>query len=361
MSRFFTIFIFALSSLVLSACSMFGSEEIDYRNSEITPTLEIPPDLIQSQNGRNLSLPGSKVGLDSNAGRYVETGNLNIESRTLPGFDGLELQGKGNLHWLSIPYSAEKIYPLVQEFWAEQGYELMLDEPVIGMMRTRWMRSKSANSSFLGKIMDRMSAAESKHQFITRLQRSADDVSTLVFIAHRQQELVLKDDEPGSSTSSKEGWQFRAADPAQEYEMLSRLMVFLGLNDEAVKTQMQKIGTFTARASIHQGDQEGVAYMQVTEGFNRTWNRLYHQLTRLNVVPEESKREQNRGDLVINAAQLYASLEESGRPERESIRLSLTGDSNSDNTRIEVLDNKGIRDRSVQAREILQSLLVLLK
>jgi outer membrane protein assembly factor BamC len=361
MNRFIAVFIFALSLFTLSACSMFGAEEIDYRDSEITPTLEIPPDLIQSQEGKNLPLPGSRVGMDSNTGRYVETGDLNIESRTLPNIDRFEIQGEGDLHWLSVPYSAQKTYPLLREFWSEQGFELVLDEPIMGMMRTQWIRSRASNASFFGKTRERASGAESRHQFTTRLQRFADDASTLVFISHRQQDLVIKNDESGSAASDREGWQLRASDSTREYEMLSRLMVFMGLGDEAVKAQMEKLGGFAARATLQQGAEDGLVYLKVSDGFHQTWNRLLHQLSRLNVVPEESEREDNKGTLVINSSQLFTALQEQDRPERKSIILALVGHDNSDTTRIEVMDGKGSRERNSQARKILQSLSGLLK
>ena len=63
---------------VMTGCS-FTKEEVDYENSVITPTLEVPPDLITRSKDKNLSLPGSKVGLPENTGRFVDTGNLNLE------------------------------------------------------------------------------------------------------------------------------------------------------------------------------------------------------------------------------------------------------------------------------------------
>ncbi|MBT3204631.1 MAG: hypothetical protein HOM14_12525 [Gammaproteobacteria bacterium] len=62
------------------ACSTNSDEGINYSDSVITPTLEIPPDLIGRESDKNLVLPGSKVGTTDNAGRFVETGNLNTDN-----------------------------------------------------------------------------------------------------------------------------------------------------------------------------------------------------------------------------------------------------------------------------------------
>ncbi len=78
----FKIWLFPLCSMLLFGCSTDSSNEINYRDSVITPTLEIPPDLISQSSEKNLVLPGSKVGTAENTGRFVETGNLNKDSKS---------------------------------------------------------------------------------------------------------------------------------------------------------------------------------------------------------------------------------------------------------------------------------------
>lgn len=361
MSRISVLVLMLLSLVSLTACSFNGSDEIDYRNSEITPTLEVPPDLIQPKDNKNLTLPGSRVGLATNTGRYVETGNLNIEPRTLPVIGPVKLEGQGDLHWLSIPYEAEKVYPLLREFWAQQGFELQLDEPIMGMMRTQWMGSKAGSSGFFSKIIESMRAAESKHQFTTRLQRSADNSRTQVFIAHRQQELVINREDSDVSDVSKEGWQMTVADPGQEYEMLSRLLLFIGLQDESAKAELAKIGTFAARASIQQKQDDEVAHIAVTDGFEQTWNRLRHQLDRLGVALIDSRREDGTGSMIVDTGSFAQALQPANKPSRTAIRIALEGDGNSDNTRVDLVQDNGSLDRSNEGRQILQALLQLLK
>lgn len=62
-------------------CSTTPDCGINYQDSVITPTLEIPPDLISRSTDKNLALPGSKVGTENNTGRFVETGDLNKEEK----------------------------------------------------------------------------------------------------------------------------------------------------------------------------------------------------------------------------------------------------------------------------------------
>lgn len=361
MNRLLGLALMSWSIVILTACSFNGADEIDYRNSEITPTLEVPPDLIQSKDNKNLVLPASRVGLESNTGRYVETGNLNIEPRTLPVIDNIKLQGEGDLHWLLIPYPVEKAYPLLRDFWLEQGFEMQLDEPVMGMMKTRWMSSKSGSTSFLSRFLEQLRAAESKHQYTTRLQRSTLNSSSLVFISHRQQELVIKGDYENDSELTHEGWQYSPANPAYEYEMLSRLMLYLGLRDEAVKTELAKFGTFAARASLIKNEEKEITQIAVSEGFEKTWNRLRHQLDRLGVDLLESDRIDNSGTLVIDADQFFAGQQRTNPTSRKQLSLFLEGHPNADNTLIDLIDDEGTIDRSDESEQILQAFVPLLK
>ena len=70
-----------ICGLTQLACSSSSDSGINYGDSVIAPTLEIPPDLISVKTDKNLVLPGSKVGTQENTGRFVETGNLNTEDQ----------------------------------------------------------------------------------------------------------------------------------------------------------------------------------------------------------------------------------------------------------------------------------------
>ena len=71
-----------LFPLFLTAC-VTGDKPVEYENSVITPTLEIPPDLISREQNKNLSLPGSNIGKPENTARFVETGNLNLKQSSI--------------------------------------------------------------------------------------------------------------------------------------------------------------------------------------------------------------------------------------------------------------------------------------
>ena len=361
MRQQFLSFLTVAAVLSLSACGSFlKSEEIDYRHSVITPTLEVPPDLISRSADQNLDLPGSHIGKPENSGRFVETGNLNIESRTLPVFNNLSLQGQGDMHWLVVPDVAEKVFPLIRNYWSEQGFILTVDEPAVGIMETNWLESKTATESFMASLFESFSGADSKDQYKTRLERSDDNLETRVYVSHRGQELVIEEEAGRRSFTNFErssGWQMAPSDPDKEYEMLARMMISLGMQDEGVKAELEKIGLFAARAVIEYDDEDEETYLLVKQGFEQTWNRLVHQLDRIAVPVTVQDKNDNDGKLMLEKS----GLEELAENEVAGLTLELEGLTARASTRIDVLDSKGSIDKSERGKKVLQFLLQNLK
>jgi outer membrane protein assembly factor BamC len=356
----FTFFI----ALLLAACSSTDEKILNYRTSEITPTLEIPPDLTQVSAESNLNIPGSKVGLPENRGRYVETGNLNVEVRTLPKVEGLSIEGHGDSHWLKVSDKAEAVYPLLRTFWAEQGFTLMKDEPAVGVMETEWLSAKSGSAgSFISSLLESMKGAEFKDQYQTRIER-ADDGNSLVFLAHRGQELFIQDQtkKTFNQTGRGSGWQMVPSDPTKEYEMLSRLMLFLGMQDDQVKQEMEKIGLFTPLTRIEFNEADGLTYLVVAQSFEQSWNRLQLQLDRLNIPVLERDKGASDGQIKVSVADLLpADSKVKDDKSDEKVFLVLESGSSASQTRLDVKSESGTILKSGQSRDVLQLLQGLLK
>lgn len=363
MSRFNMLLILCVSGLSQMACSSGSSKEINYRDNEVTPTLEIPPDLISRSTGKNLSVPGSKVGMPENRGRFVETGNLNVGAKTLPVFDNIQIQGQGDFHWLSVMAPVENVYPLIQQFWAEQGFSLVVDEPATGSMETQWLDLKTGADSFFGSMVSPLTGVESRDQFSTRFERNSETNSTRLYLSHRMQQVSTDSEEhPVNNSYPVEGWQFAPSDPSKEYEMLARMMIFLGMQDNEVRREFEQIGLFAARAKIENDDDGQAGYLLVNQGFVQTWNRLRHQMDRLHVAVAEIRQEQNSGLMELNESDLLRHASRLVEVEQSAkLVLALRSNSALNTTRIDVLNEAGLVDHSAQSRQILDFLLQHLK
>ncbi len=350
---------FLIATLSVGACSSTNSSgEINYRASEVTPTLEVPPDLIGKSAERNLDIPGSVVGKEENVGRFTETGYTGLERKVLPVFANMTIQGQGDMYWLEVKLPAEKLYPLIREYWAEQGFLLTVDEPSIGVMETEWLGLKSGSDSFISSFIASMQGAESKDQYITRLERSEDNNSTRVYLAHRGQELIISDiDDTARQYEFQHGWQFTPSDPAKEYEMVARLMVYLGFQQEQVGQEIKKIGQFAERAELKFKEEGELSHLEVKQGFEQTWNRFRHSLDRLSIPILDKEREGNKGAITFVSSDFLdrASIKVEGKP-TDKLRIGLKGSSNSNYTRIDVLNKSGSIIYSPQSTQVLEFL-----
>ncbi len=350
MRPFSLAFTFAAVAL-LSACASTDDAGLNYREAVVTPTLETPPDLIARDLERNLDVPGSAIGKPENTGRFVETGNLNIEPRTLPKFEGMKLVGECGVNWLEVDAPAERIWPQLREFWAEQGFRLQKDEPAIGVMQTEWLSMKTGGDSFFANLLASLRAAEYRDQYLTRVERSAEG-KTRIKVAHRGQELVVDETNPHTGAGTQ-GWQLMPPDPDKEREMLSRMMIFLGMQDPQRRAELQKLGLFQPLAKLTRDEEDASPYLLVRQGFEQSWNRLVHALDRLAVPVRSVQLDENSGRLELDSAALSALLEQKV-PEPLLIRVQ--GSPNANVTRVELRRPNDTVDSSDEAMAVLQFL-----
>ncbi len=361
MKRLSAVSVAALLLLTQLACSSGGSDQIDYRGSQVTPTLEVPPDLIARSTDNNLALPGSDLGTPARTGRFVETGAMELELRTLPRIEGIRIQGQGDWYWLEVNSPPHEVYQQLRAFWAEQGFRLKVDEPAVGVMETEWLSMKPNVESFFGSILASVRASDYKDMYKTRLQRGPQTEMAMVTIAHRGLEYMLEgENELRSDEGFGKGWEMTPADPGKEYEMLARLMIFLGMQQPEVKLELEKIGLFAARARLAFYDEEDVesnTYLLVNQGFEQTWNRFILQMDRLDIGLNELDKDDDEASLVVAARDVLPSFDD----EQEMLNLHLEGSRSSNTTLIEVLNENGSVNTSSEARQLLQFLLQQLK
>ena len=349
---------------LLSGCTFSTGDPEDegYGDSQITPTLEMPPNIIRKDSRKNLALPGSRVGTDENIGRYVDTGDLNVAARSLPSVDGVRIEGNADLYWLHIPQPPREVYASLREFWLSEGFEFALDEPIMGLLKTEWASVTAGEAEgFFGQLLEGMRAADFKYQYTTRIESVAGGQASNVFVAHREQERHLLENPLSSADIDKQMWLFRKPDPAREVETLSRMMLFMGMQNDQVKKTLASIPALPNRTRLLRGDEDSPSHLEVRQDFEQTWNRLLHQFSRRDIALVDSSREGIEGMLVVDGPAFYSNLEGASGPERKTLRFELKGHDNAELTLVGVIDDSGSVDKSADAFSILQSLAVLLR
>jgi outer membrane protein assembly factor BamC len=171
------------------------------------------------------------------------------------------------------------------------GFIIAVDNPQIGVMETDWAENRAKiPQSFLrnaiGKVFDQAYSAPERDRYRTRVERTADGKSTEVFVTHRgAYEMYVAD--ANMRQTGRTVWQPRPADPNLEAEMLTRLMVRLGTNQQVAAGEV-KNARLEARATLTQAN--GQPVLTLKDDFDRSWRRVGLSLDRLGFAVQDRDR-----------------------------------------------------------------------
>jgi outer membrane protein assembly factor BamC len=283
---------------LVAGCSTFGemfeSKKVDYKSAGKLPTLEVPPDLTRPGRDERYAMP------DANPSGTATFSQYNAErqgvrstssSAVLPTAENMRVVRDGNHRYLLVGEQPDKLWPVVREFWQENGFLLTVDMPDAGVMETDWAENRAklpqdAIRNALGKLLEQVYSTGERDKFRTRLERSPDGKSTEIFISHRGmvEQLTGRSGQYDSSM-----WQPRPPDPELEAEFLSRLMVKLGAEDQRSRAQLAARGAREERAKLVTAT-GGASALDVNEPFDRAWRRVGLALDRVGFTVEDRDR-----------------------------------------------------------------------
>ena len=111
-----------------------------------------------------------------------------------------------------------------------------------------------------------------------------------MYVTHRGAEEKLVGSNPTQPDSTM--WTARASDPELEAEMLARMMVYLGTNYDAAKSELAKnSGSGLARTS-RVTEVADAAQLSINQSFDKTWREVGLALDRSNFTVEDRDRSQ---------------------------------------------------------------------
>ena len=300
-----------LASIVLSACGMFGSggKNTDYRSQGgKIASLEVPPDLTSPVVDDRFVIPDPKATTFSSYSR--ERGAAPVTGNAvLPKVDGARIERAGEQRWLVVKTSAGAAWPVIKDFWTENGFILKRESPAIGIMETDWAENRAKLPQDLirrtvGRVLDGLYDTGYRDKFRTRLEPGAEDGTVDVYVSHRGlEEVYTGADKLGAA------WQPRASDKELEAEMLARLMAKFGI---AVAPASAAAGTSGAAANVARAfyapDKSGS--LKVNEPFDRAWRRVGLALDRIGFTVED--RDRSKGLFFVRYIDPDAEAKSSG-------------------------------------------------
>ena len=350
-----------------TASDLLEGPKVDYKSAGSLPPLEIPPDLTTPTRDNRYVVPetgrGSATlsGYQADRSRQPKAG----ETGVLPAVDKMRIERSGSQRWLVVNTPADKLWPLVKDFWQENGFLINLDLPDAGLMETDWAENRAKIPqdfirSTLGRLIDQVYSTPERDKFRTRLERASEADSTEIYISHRGMIEIYKDE--GKSATI---WQPRNPDPELEAEFLRRLMIRLGAQEERAKQIMASTPQQTRAAIVKGGD--GSDLLDVFEPFDRAWRRVGLALDRVGFTVED--RDRQKGLYFVRYADTDAvkAKEKPGMLDRlafwrsddqkvkaEQYRVLVKqGARQGESSEVVVLNKDGAAEQSVTTRRIL--------
>ena len=212
-------------------------------------------------------------------------------SAVLPNIEGVRVERAGTQRWLVVKGDPQQLWPVVKDFWQEIGFLVNVEMPDAGVMETDWAENRAKIPdgfirNTLGRFLDSVYSTSERDKFRTRLERGTQPGTTEIYISHRGMEEVVAS---RSSENEYTKWQPRPPSPELEAEMLRRLMVRFGVQEERAKTQIATVAE-PSRAALKKG--EGAGTLALNEQFDRAWRRVGLALDRVGFTVEDRDRSQ---------------------------------------------------------------------
>jgi outer membrane protein assembly factor BamC len=347
----------AALTILVSGCSVFEEDKIDYKSAARAPTLEVPPDLTQLRKDSRYAIESNSAtasGFNSASARVADAGTAaNV-------LGDVRMERQGTQRWLVVSRPADKVWEPLREFWTNNGFNLITDAPDVGIMETDWAENRAKIPQdiirkTLGKVLDSLYSSGERDKFRTRVERNAQG-GVEIYITHRGMA-----ENYTNAQKDQTIWQPRASDAELEIEFLRRLMVKLGASPEAAKSATASASPAHA-ASVTTVD--GQPTIQVNDNLDRAWRRTGVALDRTGFTVED--RDRSKGIYFVRyvapgttadkepgfLARIFSSKKEQAALSRYRIALTEKGNV----SLVRVLDANGQPETSGNAERILKLL-----
>jgi outer membrane protein assembly factor BamC len=294
------VLVAALLPFAIAGCSwnsLFEGKSIEYKSASKLPPLEVPPDLTRPGSDNRYAVPDLPTSSTATYSQYNQerTGQVRPgKTDVLPSSDAVRMERAGSERYLVVKGDPDKLWPVVREFWQENGFILRIDNPEAGVMETDWAENRAKIPddpirNVLGKVVDGMYSTGERDKFRTRMERSKTPDTVEIFITHRGMVEELTGSGVTKETDSSK-WMPRPPDPTLEAEFLSRLMVRLGVEEERAKSMVASGGRPEDRAKLVNGGSGPAGALELSEPFDRAWRRVGVALDRSGFTVEDRDR-----------------------------------------------------------------------
>jgi outer membrane protein assembly factor BamC len=298
----------ALMAILLSACDSipFIDNTSDYKGAGRAKPLEVPPDLTGVSSSDAYSVPGGSTTY-SNYNQAQDGQEVGVE-KVLPTSEGVRMEKAGAQRWLVVKAPAEKIWPVVRDFWIDQGFAVRVENADTGVMETEWIEADAIKAAEdkrnigqkFDKWLDKLSGLADRRKFRTRLERGEKEGFTEIYMTHRTVSSAPDNGKNEVQTNlgkidtgyRNEGDKANKTEEEQaaelDAELLRRLMVKLGISEKQAQ-QIAANPVSEKRAEVTKEADSSVT-LTLNDPYDRGWRRVGLALDRVGFVTEDKDR-----------------------------------------------------------------------
>jgi len=366
----------ALALVVLpavTACSwldnVFPDRSRDYQKAKPSASLEVPPDLTTTPVTDGLVVPSESTTLSGYTTARETRGARAGESVVLPSQESLSLERYQDRAWLVVQGDPAAVWPEAREFWLENGFFIVTEDPATGILETDWAENRAKIPQgpirkLVGRVWDQAYSSAYRDRYRMRLERGEKPGTTELFITHQGVEEILTSESDESATV----WGPRPKDPGLESEMLKRMMIYLGVQPEQAEQMLAEEKPVQIHAELIQQD-SGQATLVVHDDYSKAWRNVGIVLDRVDFAVEDRDRLQGiyyvryndplkgQKDKGLLSKLAFWSSDDEQQVQHYQIKLSDDGA----HTRVVVLNEEGDPETSVTGVRILTLLYEELK
>ena len=302
------IFLCGLLTVVLSitaGCSSSDKKEKPqteyYGKSSRSGSLEVPPDLTQTDPDQNISLPSATQNSTGQTSNQQQGGVLS-NRRVLVEPSNIKLMRDGDQRWLIVSADPENVWPQLVEYWAKDGIELVINSPESGVIETDWLINYAEFTTSFGKvfrgILNKITASGRRDKYRVSIDFGEQPGTTEIYVAHRGLEEIAIG--PSKLQIPDYKWVKRPSDPSLELAIMRQIMVYLGVDeDQADNIAEQNLPDEADKARLLiEGVDEPVLVLD--EAFSRAWQRVGLALDRSGYII--TGRDRQQGGYLIELA-----------------------------------------------------------
>lgn len=273
-----------IAAMLLAGCSTAErprSKVIDYGTVEDLNYLEMPPGLSEIDPDRRVRIPSVTASetLREGLGQQISDRGEPV----LPQMENMRIQGFADIRWLLIDPEPTALWDQLRRFWQQQGFSLRRDDPVLGILETDWAENRAdlplSSVPLFGRLLGGLQSADTRDRFRIRMERAGSGIR--IYLSHRGMEEEVIDED-------RFAWVNRPSDPELEAEMLQRLMVFLGLEDEEAARVLASASVGGDRAFIDDIEKRA---LRLVDPPAQGWVRVGIALARIGAEIKQEQRQ----------------------------------------------------------------------